>query len=165
MTANQTGTPLEGFLELLDELFPEALAAAAAEFNDEPDDLHDEDWDDPHAGEDLPTVPAKVAAQRCATDLLIEVDLPGVAAENVSIRMTEKGLHVRGVRRPLVEYSDRKTLMDGVERGPYEALINLNTKVAPDDLNAVVTDGVLEIYVQDVFDAKQEEFDVPVEAG
>lgn len=155
MTAQQNSTIKTSLLDLL-----EALHAGSANF---PPLAQDEDREDTHTETAIQPVAAKVSAQRCATDLLVEVDLPGVRPSDVSVKVDKDGIHVQGLRAPLDEYTDRQTIVDEADRGMYEAHLRLNHKISPDDLNAVLENGVLEIYIQDVFDQRVEEFTVPVE--
>jgi HSP20 family protein len=95
---------------------------------------------------DTRPLPPHVDLAETETDLHLLVDLPGVSADAVELSITGSMLTLKAIRLPspllaegaMIHLRERTTLQ-------YERTIALPTTVEPDNIRAVVRDGLLHV--------------------
>lgn len=78
---------------------------------------------------------------------LVQVDLPGVDAASVEAVIDGQYLHIRGVRRAICPSRSKRYIHMEVSRGEFGKVIALPEPVAEDNCQAMLRDGVLEIFL------------------
>lgn len=78
---------------------------------------------------------------------LVQVDLPGVDAASVEAVIDGQQLHIRGVRRAICPSQSKRYIHMEVSRGEFGKVIALPDPVAEDHCQAMLRDGVLEIFL------------------
>ena len=78
---------------------------------------------------------------------LVQADLPGVDAASVEAIVDGQQLLIRGVRRAICPSQSKRYIHMEVSRGEFGKIITLPEPVAEDNCQAVLRDGVLEIYL------------------
>lgn len=78
---------------------------------------------------------------------LVQVDLPGVEAASVEAIIDGQHLMIRGVRRAICPNQSKRYIHMEVSRGEFGKVIALPEPVAEDNCQAMLRDGVLEIYL------------------
>ncbi len=78
---------------------------------------------------------------------LVQIDLPGVDAASVEAVVDGQQLLVRGVRRAICPNQSKRYIHMEVSRGEFGKLINLPDPVSEDNCQAMLRDGVLEIFL------------------
>ncbi len=78
---------------------------------------------------------------------LVQMDLPGVEASSVEAVIDGQRLLVRGVRRAICPSRSKRYIHMEVSRGEFGKTIYLPVSVCEEKANAVLRDGVLEIYL------------------
>ena len=81
----------------------------------------------------------------------VEVELPGVAEEDLELTVHNGMLFIRGERRP---HEGRNYLYNGRSYGRFERVIALPATVNADDVRAKLTNGVLEVQLSKTPEAK-----------
>jgi HSP20 family protein len=81
-------------------------------------------------------------------DLLIQVELPGVPAEEVDLRFHHGVLTVCGARRPDPRLADASYYVHERYRGEFRRSITLPDGTEPSQLTAEFVDGLVEIRVE-----------------
>jgi len=78
-------------------------------------------------------------------DVVLNVELPGVNKENISINIEDRVLTIKGERK--FEHEDKKDLFYRKERsyGSFSRSFSLSDDVLVDDVNADFKDGVLKV--------------------
>ena len=84
-------------------------------------------------------------------EMLLYVDLPGVASENVDIRFENGELTLNG--RRTAQYNGRPWLWE-FEAGSFHRVFRVTENVAGDKIHAEMKDGVLTIHLPKVEAAK-----------
>jgi HSP20 family protein len=82
-----------------------------------------------------------------AEAILIQVELPGVKKENVSIEMKENILTLRGERIEEKKYQQGSYYRSERIFGKFERAFSMPARINPDTIRANFNDGVLEIVV------------------
>jgi HSP20 family protein len=75
--------------------------------------------------------------------LWLEVDLPGVAVEDLEITVHDDKLYLRGERKG--PENERKYLFDQVRRGKFEHVLGLPEAVDGESVEAELSGGVLRV--------------------
>lgn len=78
---------------------------------------------------------------------LVQMDLPGVDAASVEAVIDGQQLLIRGVRRAICPNQSKRYIHMEVSRGEFGKVINLPDPVAEDNCQAMLRDGVLEIFL------------------
>lgn len=78
---------------------------------------------------------------------LVQMDLPGVDAAAVEAVIDGQLLIVRGVRKAICPSRSKRYIHMEVSRGEFGKVIPLPEPVAEEKANAVLRDGVLEIFL------------------
>ncbi len=78
---------------------------------------------------------------------LVQVDLPGVDADSVEAVIDGQQLHIRGVRKALCPGRSKRYIHMEVSRGEFGKAIILPEPVSEDNCQAMLRDGVLEIFL------------------
>ena len=97
------------------------------------------------------TLTPRVDILETADELLLNVDLPGVAPENVDIRFENGELTLTGRRTS--QYSGRPWLWE-FEAGSFYRVFQVTENVAGDKIHADLKDGVLTVHLPKVEAAK-----------
>ena len=94
------------------------------------------------------------------TDLVVEIELPGVKRSDLTVSIARDGLYIEGVRRrsPKVHSSISFYNLE-IDYGPFERRIYFPTPVDPRKLNASFEDGVLIIVLKR---SRPIEFEIPI---
>jgi HSP20 family protein len=97
------------------------------------------------------------------TAVVLEVELPGVIKEDVSVEVKENILTIKGERK--VENEDRKDTVYRRERayGLFKRAFNLHYVVKPEKIKARFNDGVLRIEVPKPEEEKPKQVTVNVD--
>ncbi len=78
---------------------------------------------------------------------LVQMDLPGVEASSIEAVIDGQQLLVRGVRRAICPSRSKRYIHMEVSRGEFGKSIALPEPVSEERANAVLRDGVLEIFL------------------
>lgn len=78
---------------------------------------------------------------------LVQVDLPGVDANSLEAVIDGQQLHIRGVRKAICPSRSKRYIHMEVSRGEFGKVIGLPEPVSEENCQAVLRDGVLEIFL------------------
>ena len=78
---------------------------------------------------------------------LVQVDLPGIDASSVEAVIDGQQLHIRGVRKAICPSRSKRYIHMEVSRGEFGKVISLPEPVSEENCQAVLRDGVLEIFL------------------
>lgn len=78
---------------------------------------------------------------------LVQIDLPGVDAHSVEAVLDGQTLYIRGVRRAICPNRTKRYIHMEVSRGEFGKAITLPESVTGDTCQAMLRDGVLEIFL------------------
>ncbi len=78
---------------------------------------------------------------------LVQVDLPGVDADSVEAVIDGQQLSIRGVRKAFCPGRSKRYIHMEVSRGEFGKAIILPEPVSEDNCQAMLRDGVLEIFL------------------
>lgn len=104
------------------------------------------------AGREAPSfqyVPA-VEMATDGTDVLITLELPGVAVEDIDIEVAEGRLTITGERRDQWQDSKGKVLVRELRYGAFRRQFQLPEGVGPDQVEAAADNGLLRLRVRNV---------------
>ncbi|QDU38232.1 Spore protein SP21 [Maioricimonas rarisocia] len=91
----------------------------------------------------------------------IEMDLPGLHLDDLSLSMEKGQLWIRGERK--LPQHDRKTWYDERYYGAFQRVVVLNDSVDPESIDATLEDGVL--YISIAKKAEHQPRRIEVKAG
>lgn len=94
------------------------------------------------------------------SDLMVALDVPGVLARDVEVRVDPAALVVRGLRRPPWAQPPKTVALCDVALGTFARSFPLAVRVAPDHVSARLDDGVLTIRVH--ASARPEPSQIPI---
>lgn len=80
-------------------------------------------------------------------DLVLRYEIPGVAPEDIDVRVDGRLLYVQGVRRRVDEPPEELTMLDERTYGAFQRSIALPEDTDPSAVHAIYQYGVLEIRV------------------
>lgn len=80
-------------------------------------------------------------------EIVIIMDIAGITTRDISLRLDNDVLHLRGIRRELSGGGKRKYHKMEIDFGPFERRIELPTAVNPDLVTARYYQGFLEIHL------------------
>ena len=92
-------------------------------------------------------------------ELTLLADLPGVAAENLTIDLRENTLTLTGEVEPF-ERADEEDILIEYETGKYYRQFSLSNVIDQNKINAKLTDGVLRLTLPKVEEAKPRKIEV-----
>lgn len=78
---------------------------------------------------------------------LVQVDLPGIDAASIEAVIDGQTLFIKGVRRAICPSRSKRYIHMEVARGEFCKVIHLPEAVEQDSANAILRDGVLEIFL------------------
>lgn len=79
------------------------------------------------------------------SDLLFAVDIPGVLASDIEVRVEPAAITVRGLRRPPWAHPPKSVAFSDVALGTFARSFPLAVRIAPDHVSARLDDGVLTV--------------------
>jgi HSP20 family protein len=82
------------------------------------------------------------------TEIIVEVELPGVTESDVQLLLHNNRLEIRGKKREILGHSRVKYFRLERESGPFRRYVYLPNAVNPDRTNATLEDGVLTIILK-----------------
>jgi len=97
--------------------------------------------------------------------LVVEVDLPGLDAKDVSVTVEEGALVIKGERSFSSEIKDEDTYRVERRYGLFERVLSLPEDVDPDGIAAEVAHGVLTVSLPRKPETKPKQIRVQVAAG
>jgi len=103
------------------------------------------DFWDGHGGAMIrgPQVPVSIWDDE--QNIYVEVELPGVAREDVEVVVQDGSLHLRGERKRPSENKNREYWYNEREFGRFERVISLSEMVDPEQIEAEMHCGILSI--------------------
>jgi HSP20 family protein len=106
---------------------------------------HDgEDW--LHAASEiLLNVPAEIA--ETDNQLTIRADVPGFTERDLDVRVAPRSVCITGHRQDIFEYSQEHSVYSERRSNRIFRVLNLPSEVDPDNVDATVSNGVLEVKV------------------
>jgi HSP20 family protein len=100
-----------------------------------------------------------------ASDVFVEVDLPGVEAGAVDVSLAGNMLTIQGPKRPAVGREGAVTHLGERTRGPFQRSIPLPVPVVHDSVTAEIKSGVLRIRLVKTEKARAMKIPVRTEAS
>jgi HSP20 family protein len=94
--------------------------------------------------------------------IVVKVELPGLAKEDVEVDLTDTTLTIRGEKRQEKEVKEKNFHRREREYGSFSRSIGLPAEVKTSEATAVFKDGVLEVKLPKTEEAKQKKVKVPV---
>lgn len=79
------------------------------------------------------------------TEIVAEIELPGLKMEDLSLRIEDNHLLLEGVRRKNEEYKDEERLYTERMVGKFHRVVHLPSEVDVDKAEARLVDGVLTV--------------------
>jgi len=92
-----------------------------------------------------PTIEPPADVYDTGAEVVVLIELAGLKAEQVDIRVEGRTLLVRGERQPKDEDAGRRYSQMEVNYGPFERRLLLPAEVDPEKAKASYNDGLLEI--------------------
>jgi HSP20 family protein len=106
-------------------------------------------------------VPCADVSER-ATDIILEVELPGVLREDVTILVSSSRIEIRGSKREPRPPDGARYIRLEREYGPFSRMISLPGPIIPEEANAVMEDGVLILTLRKYRNRRNREVIVPI---
>ncbi|MGQ9610412.1 MAG: Hsp20/alpha crystallin family protein [bacterium] len=78
-------------------------------------------------------------------DIIVDIDLPGMSAEEINLSISGNVLYVSGERKRKIGREDENYHIIGRNYGNFNTKIRLPASVEPDNTKATYKDGVLNI--------------------
>ncbi len=78
-------------------------------------------------------------------DIIVDVDLPGMSAEEINLSISGNVLYIIGERKRKIGREDENYHIIGRNYGKFDTQIKLTAPVSPDNIKAIYKDGVLNI--------------------
>ena len=78
-------------------------------------------------------------------EYVIEMAIPGINKEDLSIEVKDKNLHISNIEKENVEKKEGKTLFQEYDYTQFEKIFSLSKDIDVEKLNAEYTNGILEI--------------------
>jgi HSP20 family protein len=88
--------------------------------------------------------------------LVVKAELPGLKKEDVQVELAGRDLIIRGESKAEKEIKEEDYVRSERTFGSFYRRMPLPTGVTPDQVQATLTDGVLEVHVQRPAEAKPE---------
>lgn len=95
----------------------------------------------------------------------INIELPGVSADNVDVALDGNNLTIRGEKRSQHEESSRSYFFSEREYGAFQRTFRLPPEADRDDILAGYTDGVLNLKIRKKVSAKPQEKKISITRG
>lgn len=95
----------------------------------------------------------------------INIELPGVSAENVDVALDGDNLTIRGEKRSQHEESSRSYFFSEREYGAFQRTFRLPPEADRDNILAGYTDGVLNLKIGKKVSAKPQEKKISITRG
>lgn len=95
-------------------------------------------------------------------NLVAEMNLPGLKADDIDVTVEQNHLHVSGKREETKEKKDKNHYSKEIRRGSFERVVSLPKEVASDKVEANYTDGVLKVTMPKLSDAVENKVKVKV---
>ncbi len=104
-------------------------------------------WKDVFLGLKEPPAAFQPAADllETARGLVLRLEVPGVAPDDLSLALAGQELIIRGRRRPEHPEGARRFLHRELVHGPFERTFRLPLAIDPGQVEARLTDGILEV--------------------
>ncbi len=80
-----------------------------------------------------------------ATAVVVQVELPGVAREDVAIKLDGKRLRIRGVRPPARDPDIQRLHQVEIALGPFERVVEVGLPFDAEAVSASLRDGILRV--------------------
>jgi HSP20 family protein len=107
---------------------------------------------------ELPSIMPTISAWETADEMIVAVQMPGVAKEGLHVESRGRVVFVTGHRRMP---RDARLVTSEHPLGPYQRMIPLPEGTTASDLNAQIADGQLELRIRKKV-VSQEARDIPV---
>ncbi len=78
-------------------------------------------------------------------EIVVVMDIAGITTRDISLRLHQRVLSIRGIRRERSERGKRKYYKMEIDFGPFERQIELPAAVDPDEVRARYWQGFLEV--------------------
>lgn len=95
-----------------------------------------------------------------ATELMVELELPGIRMEDLDLRIEENHLILEGSRRRTDDHSDGDMLYGERLFGSFHRVIHLPSEVDPERVEARLADGLLVIRLPKIRSASGKKIDI-----
>jgi HSP20 family protein len=116
------------------------------------------------AAHDPPTTPL-LDLYEVAGGLVVEVDLPGVAAADLRITVSQNNLTIEGAPRPRVDAARVGFLRVERSSSAFHRVVNLPIAINPHAATARYERGVLTVTFPKIPDRRQQAIEIPVRDG
>ncbi len=93
-------------------------------------------------------------------DLIAEMNVPGLKAEDIDVHVEHNHLHVSGKREEVKEKQEKSHYAKEIRRGSFERLIPLPDAVDAAAVDAVYRDGVLRVTMPTIDNGEQTKISV-----
>lgn len=110
--------------------------------------------------EPTPTFGPRLDLIEDANNLVVRLDLPGVAREHVQVSLVEDVLTIAGERKPDVLEKDTGYLHRERPYGRFERTVTIARPVDADKVTAQFKDGVLTVTLPKAAEAKPRQIDI-----
>jgi HSP20 family protein len=95
-------------------------------------------------------------------DIVIEVELPGISREEITILVGTSRIEIRGAKREIQPEEKFKYIRLEREYGPFRRQITLPGPIIPEKANAVLEDGILVLRLRKYRRARKKQVIVPI---
>ncbi len=95
-------------------------------------------------------------------EIVVKAEVPGVEKENVNISLTDNTLTIKGEMKKEEEVKEEDCYYSERSYGSFARTLNLPAKVQADKVKASFQNGILEIHLPKVEEAKPKEVKVEV---
>jgi len=93
--------------------------------------------------------------------LIIEIELPGVSKEDISVSIGKQGLYIEGTRQRSKRVKDAINFYNlEIDYGPFERRIFFPCPINPSSMDAKIENGVLTIELKKILPVEHE---IPIE--
>jgi HSP20 family protein len=79
-------------------------------------------------------------------EVVLEVELPGVAKADVQISVVQDSVTIRGEVKPVEQTTERQYIHEERPRGPFSRQVAMPVAIDPEGTRASMADGVLTIH-------------------
>ena len=107
-------------------------------------------------------VPA-VDVYETATDLIVETELPGLAAGDVMVSLSMSRIEIKGLKRVAAVSAPPRYLRLERQYGAFQRSVALPCAVVPDKAGAVLENGVLRVVIRKMKGARDRDIVVKIQ--
>ena len=110
----------------------------------------------------VPTAPPSVNVMDGPKQLQVTIELPGMDAKDIDVRVTGQELMIRGQKKEEVEHKNRNYYRSERSFGAFQRRIPLPVQVDPENVEAAFKKGLLTITLPKTGEQRAEAKKIPV---